>query len=134
MVRDRAQVLSNLESAREQLVDARSQGRFEGSDPEPRPGLRGGHIPASRNLPFTDLLDRETQTLLPAEQLSERFAAAGIDMKRPVITTCGSGLTAAVLALGLHIAGHKDVSLYDGSWAEWGDPDSEMPVATGPAD
>ena len=71
---------------------------------------------------------------MPAEQLSERFAAAGIDMKRPVITTCGSGLTAAVLALGLHIAGHKDVSLYDGSWAEWGDPDSEMPVATGPAD
>jgi thiosulfate/3-mercaptopyruvate sulfurtransferase len=134
MVRDRAQILSNLKSAREQLVDARSQGRFEGTDPEPRPGLRGGHIPGSRNLPFTELLDRETQTLLPGEQLKQRFAAAGIDMKRPVITTCGSGLTAAVLALGLHFAGHKDVSLYDGSWAEWGDPDSEMPVATGPAD
>jgi thiosulfate/3-mercaptopyruvate sulfurtransferase len=134
MVRDRAQILSNLKSAREQLVDARSQGRFEGTDPEPRPGLRGGHIPGSRNLPFTELLDRETQTLLPGEQLKQRFAAAGINMKRPVITTCGSGLTAAVLALGLHFAGHKDVSLYDGSWAEWGDPDSEMPVATGPAD
>jgi thiosulfate/3-mercaptopyruvate sulfurtransferase len=134
MVRDRAQILANLKSAREQLVDARSQGRFEGTDPEPRPGLRGGHIPGSRNLPFTELLDRETQTLLPAEQLKQRFAAAGIDMKRPVITTCGSGLTAAVLALGLHFAGHKDVSLYDGSWAEWGDPDSQVPVATGPAD
>jgi thiosulfate/3-mercaptopyruvate sulfurtransferase len=134
MVRDRAQVLSNLDSAREQLVDARSRGRFEGTAPEPRAGLRGGHIPGSRNLPFTDLLDRETQTLLPPDELKERFAAAGIDMKRPVITTCGSGLTAAVLALGLHIAGHKDVALYDGSWAEWGDPNSDLPVATGPAD
>lgn len=134
MVRDRDQVLANIDSGREQLLDARSRGRFEGTDPEPRPGLRGGHIPGSRNLPFTALLDRETQTLLPADQLAERFTAEGIDMKRPVITTCGSGLTAAVLALGLHIAGHKDVALYDGSWTEWGDPDGGLPVATGPAD
>ena len=134
MVRERDQVEANLKSGREQLLDARSRGRFEGSEPEPRPGLRGGHIPGSRNLPFTDLLNRETQTLLPAKALGERFAAAGIDMKRPVITTCGSGLTAAVLALGLHVAGHKDVALYDGSWTEWGDPESDLPVATGPAD
>ncbi|HEX9771435.1 MAG TPA: 3-mercaptopyruvate sulfurtransferase [Kiloniellales bacterium] len=134
MVRDRTQVLANLESAREQLVDARSRGRFEAREPEPRPGLRSGHIPGSRNLPFTELVDRETQTLLPPVQLRERFTAAGIDMKRPVITSCGSGITAAVVALALHIAGHKDVSVYDGSWAEWGDPASELPVATGPAD
>ncbi len=134
MVRDREQVLANIDSGREQVLDARSRGRFEGTEPEPRQGLRGGHIPGSRNLPFTELLDRETQTLLPPDRLAERFAAAGIDMKRPVITSCGSGLTAAVLALGLHIAGHKDVALYDGSWTEWGDPDSGLPVATGPAD
>ena len=134
MVRDRDQVLGNIDSGREQLVDARSRGRFEGSEPEPRPGLRGGHIPGSRNLPFTELLNRETQTLLPVEQLQERFAAAGIDMRRPVIATCGSGMTAAVLALGLHMAGHKDVSLYDGSWAEWGYPEAGLPVESGPAD
>jgi len=133
MVRDRGQVQANLESDREQVVDARNQGRFEGREPEPRPGLRGGHIPGSRNLPFTELLDRETQTLLPAEVLKARFAAAGVDWNRPVITSCGSGITAAVLALGLHVAGHKDVSVYDGSWAEWGDPESGLPVATGPA-
>jgi len=133
MVRDRDQVRTNLDSGREQLVDARSRGRFEGREPEPRQGLRGGHIPGSLNLPFADLLDRESQTLLPAAQLAERFAAAGIDMKRPVIASCGSGITAAVVALGLHVAGHKDVSVYDGSWAEWGDPESGLPVATGPA-
>ncbi len=134
MVRDLAQVLANLQSAREQLVDARSRGRFEGREPEPRPGLRSGHIPGSRNLPFTELLDRETQTLLPPDQLRKKFAAAGIDMTRPVIASCGSGITAAVLALGLHVAGHKDVSVYDGSWAEWGEPERDMPIATGPAD
>jgi thiosulfate/3-mercaptopyruvate sulfurtransferase len=134
MVRDRDQVLANLDSGREQVVDARSRGRFEGREPEPRRSLRGGHIPGSLNLPFTDLLDRESQTLLPAAQLAERFAAAGIDMKRPVITSCGSGITAAVVALALHLAGHKDVSVYDGSWTEWGDPESGLPVATGPAD
>jgi len=134
MVRDRDQVLGNIDSGREQLVDVRSRGRFEGTEPDPRPGLRQGHIPGSRNLPFTELLNRETQTLLPVEQLRERFAAAGIDMKRPVITTCGSGITAAVLAFGLHIADHKDISLYDGSWAEWGDPEADLPTANGPAD
>ena len=133
MVRDREQVLANLKSGRELLVDARSRGRFEGRDPEPRPGFGHRPIPGSRNLPFTELLDRETQTLLPPARLKERFAAAGVDMKRPVIASCGSGITAAVLALGLHVAGHKDVSVYDGSWAEWGDPERDMPIATGPA-
>ena len=130
MVRDVDQMVKNLEKGREQVLDARSRARFEGSEAEPRPGLRPGHIPNSRCLPFTELLDPRTQTMLPAKELCRRFEAAGIDMHRPVVTTCGSGVTAAVLALGLSIAGHKDVAVYDGSWAEWGQPGG-TPVATG---
>ena len=132
MVRGRDQVLSNLESGRELVLDARSGGRFEGREPEPRTGLRGGRIPGSANLPFTELLNGETQTLLPTETLRARFAAAGVDPRRPVTATCGSGITAAVLALGLHLIGHRDVALYDGSWSEWGLP-GDTPVETGPA-
>jgi thiosulfate/3-mercaptopyruvate sulfurtransferase len=131
-LRDKEQLLANLRSRREQVLDARSPGRFAGKDPEPRPGLRGGHIPGSLNLPYGELLDRATQTLLPPDALRARFAAAGLDMKRPVVTTCGSGITAAVLALGLFRAGHKDVALYDGSWSEWGLP-GDTPVETGAA-
>ncbi|MEE8501493.1 MAG: 3-mercaptopyruvate sulfurtransferase [Kiloniellales bacterium] len=130
MVRDLDQMVKNLEKGREQVLDARSRARFEGSEAEPRPGLRPGHIPNSRCLPLTELLDPRTQTMLPAKELCRRFEAAGIDMHRPVVTTCGSGVTAAVLALGLSIAGHKDVAVYDGSWAEWGQP-GDTPVATG---
>ena len=130
MLRDRDQLLGNLDSRREQVLDARSAGRFEGRDAEPRDGLRSGHIPGSLNLPFTELLDAESQTLLAPQQIRARLEAAGLDMKRPVVTTCGSGVTAAVLALGLHVAGHRDVALYDGSWAEWGLP-GDTPVATG---
>jgi len=130
MVRDLDQMVKNLEKGRERVLDARSRARFEGSEAEPRPGLRPGHIPNSRSLPFTELLDPKTQTMLPAKELCRRFEAAGIDMHRPVVTTCGSGVTAAVLALGLSIAGHKDVAVYDGSWAEWGQP-GNTPVATG---
>jgi thiosulfate/3-mercaptopyruvate sulfurtransferase len=129
MVRDRGQLIANLRSQREQVLDARSTGRFTGQDPEPREGLRGGHIPGSQSLPYTDLLERETQTMLPPDLLRSRFAAAGVDMKKPVVTTCGSGITAAVLSLGLHLAGHTDVSLYDGSWVDWGQP-GETPVET----
>lgn len=132
MVRDKDQLLSNLKSGRELVLDARSHGRFEGREPEPRPGLRGGHIPGSANLPFTDLIDGETQTMLPPGDLRSRFAAAGIDATRPVTTTCGSGITAALLALGLHLIGHRDVAVYDGSWSEWGLP-GDTPVDTGPA-
>ena len=130
MVRDLDQMVKNLEKGREQVLDARSRARFECSEAEPRPGLRPGHIPNSRCLPLTELLDPRTQTMLPAKELCRRFEAAGIDMHRPVVTTCGSGVTAAVLALGLSIAGHKDVAVYDGSWAEWGQP-GDTPVATG---
>lgn len=131
MLRDKDQILRDLPTRREQVLDARSRGRFEGSDAEPRPGLRPGHIPGSLNLPYTDLIERESQTLRAVEELRARFEAAGVDMKRPVVTTCGSGITAAILALGLHLAGHKDVALYDGSWSEWGLP-GDTPVDTGP--
>ncbi|MFQ6018449.1 MAG: 3-mercaptopyruvate sulfurtransferase [Kiloniellaceae bacterium] len=133
LLRDKAQMLANLKSRRDQVLDARPRGRFEGREAEPRPGLRRGHIPGSLNLPFTELIVPETRTMLAPERLKERFQAAGLDMTRPAVTSCGSGITAPVLALGLHLAGHRDVALYDGSWAEWGLP-GETPVETGPAD
>ena len=122
LVRDMIQLRANLASRHEQVLDARGQGRFHGTEPEPRPGLRSGHIPGSFNLPFTSMLDPATKTLLPAEFLFQGLHAAGVDMNRPVVCTCGSGITAAVLFFGLHLLGHKDISLYDGSWAEWGRP------------
>ena len=131
MLRDKEQILANLTDGGEQIVDARARGRFEGNEPEPRDGLRSGRIPGSLNLPFTELLDTTTQTLRDKDSLRGCFEAAGVDMRKPVITTCGSGITAAVLALGLHLAGHRDVSLYDGYWAEWGLP-GDTPVETGP--
>ncbi len=126
-VRDIGQVRANLTGRREQLLDARSAGRFDGTEPEIWPGRRSGHIPGSLNLPYTDLLDPADKTFLPAERLRERFRAAGVDPNRPVVTSCGSGITACVLALGLHLIGHKDVAVYDGSWAEWGLP-GDTPV------
>lgn len=133
MLRDKDQISRNLASGREQILDARAAGRFEGAAPEPREGLRSGHIPGSLNLPFGDLLNATTQTLRTKEELAAAFVAAGIDMKKPVVTTCGSGITAAVLAFGLELLGHRDVALYDGSWSEWGLADSGVPVATGRA-
>ena len=133
MVRDKAQLLANLESRREQVLDARAAGRFTGDQPEPRPGMRGGHIPGSLTLPFVELLDPGSQTMVPPEQLKARFLDAGLDLSRPVVTTCGSGITAGVLALGLHLLGHRRTAVYDGSWAEWGLPDGDTPVETGPA-
>jgi thiosulfate/3-mercaptopyruvate sulfurtransferase len=111
-------VLQNLQSRRELLLDARSADRFHARVPEPRAGLRGGHVPGSRSLPFTELLSAE-QTLLPAAQLRARFEARGVDEHSAVVTSCGSGLTAAVLNLGLEIAGLPMGALYDGSWSEW---------------
>jgi thiosulfate/3-mercaptopyruvate sulfurtransferase len=131
-VRDKTQVLKNLETSREQVVDARALGRFDGSAPEIWPGRRAGHIPGSLNLPFTELLDPDDGTLRPEPELRRRFAEAGIDLGKPVTTSCGSGITACVLALGLAVVGHRDVAVYDGSWAEWGLPDADTPVETGP--
>ena len=132
-VRGKDQLLRNLESGREQVVDARSRERFEGAAGEIWPGRRLGRIPHSLNLPFTDLIDATDGTLLSEPQLRQRFAEAGLDLGKPVVTTCGSGVTACILALGLALVGHRDVAVYDGSWAEWGLPDAETPVATGEA-
>jgi len=129
LVRSRQQLLANLASKAEQVLDARAAGRFAGTEPEPRAGLRAGHIPGSRNLPFTQLLDPATKTVLPPDALRARLAAAGIDPARPIVTTCGSGVTACVLALGLARIGAPDAAVYDGSWSEWGQGDT--PVETG---
>ncbi len=132
LVKDKAAVMRNLAGPRFQLVDARSAGRFQGTEPEPWQGRRSGHIPGSRNVPFTELLDPKDKTFLPAGTLAAKFKAAGIDLTKPVVASCGSGVTAAILAFGLHLIGHEDVAVYDGSWAEWGLP-GEAPVETGPA-
>jgi thiosulfate/3-mercaptopyruvate sulfurtransferase len=128
-VRDLAAVRTALEHGTEQVVDLRSAGRFAGSEPEPRPGLRGGHMPGSRNLPFHELVG-PGGTLLPAEELRHRIAAAGIDPSRPVVATCGSGVSACALVFALHLLGYGGAALYDGAWTEWaGRSDTE--VATG---
>ena len=129
-VRDLAAVRALVVEPSEQIVDMRSVGRFAGTEPEPRAGLRGGHIPGSRNLPFNELVAADG-TLLPADALRRRLDAAGIDASRPVVATCGSGTSACTLILALHLLGHDRVALYDGSWAEWGGRD-DTPVATGP--
>ena len=115
-----------------QIVDARSAGRFAGRDPEPRPGLRTGHIPGSRNVPFTTLLKADG-TLKPAAELTRIFEAAGLDLKRPIVTSCGSGVTACVLSLALAQVGRPDAAVYDGSWSEWAQEKLRNPVATGEA-
>ncbi|ESR23346.1 3-mercaptopyruvate sulfurtransferase [Lutibaculum baratangense] len=111
-----------------QIIDARSAGRFAGEEPEPRPGLRAGHIPGSLNLPYRQILAADG-TVKPDAELQAALRGAGVDPARPVVTTCGSGVTAAVLSLALTLTGHRDVGLYDGSWSEWGGADT--PVETG---
>ena len=118
-VRSLQDMKTNQESGREQVLDARSRGRYQGIDPEPRPGLRAGHIPGSHNLPYQELTGNDGSLLPPAE-LRARYEAAGIDLAKPVVTTCGSGVTACALLLGLRVLGARSVALYDGSWSEWG--------------
>jgi thiosulfate/3-mercaptopyruvate sulfurtransferase len=130
-VRDLAAVRANILSRSEQLVDVRSRGRFYGIEPEPRPGLRSGHVPGSINLPFTELVSPDG-TLLPPETLRRRLAEFGVDLNRPVVATCGSGTSACALVLGLHSIGHTQTALYDGAWSEWG-ARSDTPVETNPS-
>jgi len=111
-----------------QVLDARSAGRFTGTAPEPRQGLRSGHMPGALNLPYDRLL-RDDGTLRPPEELRDLFTGAGIDLGGTVVTSCGSGVSAAVLLLGLYALGHHDNTLYDGSWSEWGNRD-DTPVVT----
>lgn len=118
-----------IASGSRQILDARSSDRFSGEAPEPRAGLRAGHMPTAHNLPFTHLI-KEDGTFHAKEDLKAAFEEAGIDLDKPVTTTCGSGVTAAILTLGLTIAGARDLALYDGSWSEWGARD-DTDVVTG---
>lgn len=116
--RDIDDIRHNLETGRAQVVDARSRGRFTGTDPEPRPELSSGHMPGSLSLPFGDLL-KEDGTLRTPADLKRIFESAGVDLTKPIVTTCGSGVTAAIPFLALTILGHSKIALYDGSWSEW---------------
>jgi len=130
-VRTKAEMLANIASGGEQVLDARGAGRFTGAEREFRPGMPSGHIPGARNLPFGQVLNADG-TFKDADGLRAAFAEAGIDLARPVVTTCGSGVTASILLFAMHLLGKDDVALYDGSWSEWG-ADPATPKATGPA-
>lgn len=129
MVRNMKEVASALNSGTAQIADARSGTRFRGEEAEPRAGVRAGHMPGAKNIHYASLLNPDG-TLKSPEAIAEAFTAAGVDLSKPVITSCGSGITAAILTLGLTLVGARDHALYDGSWTEWGgNPDAA--VATG---
>lgn len=130
-LRSKADVLANIGTGGEQLVDARGAPRFTGSEADPRPGIAAGHIPGSLNVHYAALF-RPDGTFKDKAGIAAAFEQAGVDLAKPIVTTCGSGMTACVLALGLELIGKHDVALYDGSWTEWG-ADAATPKATGAA-
>lgn len=130
LVKSKADLLANLKSGDFQLVDARNEGRFSGVDHEPRPTERRGHIPGSINLPFTLITPPSHDfQFLNAAEIAEILDAEGVDMNKPAIASCGSGVTACVVAFALYLLGKEDCAVYDGSWAEWGD-DPAVPIGT----
>jgi len=129
LMRDFRAMQSNLQSRDEQVVDARSPARFRGEEPEPRAGVRPGHIPGAVNVYYADVVTADG-TLRPASELRRLFAERDVNLERPIVTSCGSGITAAILSLALETAGAKKVALYDGSWAEWG-ARADAPIVTG---
>jgi len=129
LVKDVTQVAAASKLGDWQIVDARGPGRFRGEEPEPRPGMRAGHIPGSKNVHYASLLNPDG-TMRRGDALRAPFEAAGVDMSRRTITTCGSGVTAAIVMLAMHRLGNADVSLYDGSWSEWGQFE-QLQVETG---
>lgn len=131
LIKDVTQVAAASKLGDHTIIDARAPGRFEGREPEPRPNLRSGHIPGSRNVPFNTLLTADG-TMKAPEDLRAVFTAAGIDLNKPAIATCGSGVNSALICLALETLGHRNHAVYDGSWTEWG-MYNDLPVATGPA-
>ena len=129
LVRDVGDIKALLKDRSAEIVDARAADRFAGKAPEPRPGLRSGRIPGSHNLPFAKLLNKDG-TLKTAPEIERLFEEAGVDLSKPVVASCGSGITASVLALGLAEIGHRRAAVYDGSWSEWG-ADQNLPIETG---
>ncbi|MDX5356652.1 MAG: sulfurtransferase, partial [Rhodobacterales bacterium] len=129
LVKDVTQVAQASKLGSHAIIDARSPGRFAGTEAEPRAGLRGGHIPGSRNVPWQQVLSADC-TMKSPEELRSVFDAAGVDLTKPIITTCGSGVSAAILSLALERMGQRNHALYDGSWTEWGMYD-DLPVEKG---
>jgi thiosulfate/3-mercaptopyruvate sulfurtransferase len=129
LVRDLADMKALLKDHSAEIVDARSADRFTGRAPEHRPGLRSGHMPGAHNLPYGRLMNQDG-TLKSAAELEALFLKAGVDLSKPVVTSCGSGITASVLALALAEIGHRRAAVYDGSWAQWG-ADQSLPIETG---